>query len=141
MRTCIELRASKESSEKLPALVKDVNELQEQVAELQKIVGADVRKMDVQTEDLVFKYVKTKKDIDDEKLRKPYKDKNIPVRLWPLEIKRAKNRIDKRKADAKKAAKKAKVEVLGALKAELKAEVQKLSARVATLPGSAVWHL
>ena len=38
------------------------------------------------------------------------------------------------------AAKRAKVEVLEVLKAELKAEVQELSARVATLPGSAVWH-
>jgi len=62
------------------------------------------------------------------------------VSKYPIEAKRAKDRIDGRKSRARKAAKKAKVEVLEALKAKLKAEVQELSARVATLPGSAVWH-
>ena len=38
------------------------------------------------------------------------------------------------------AAKRAKVADLEVLKAELEAEVQKLQARVAALPGSAVWH-
>ncbi len=117
-----------------------VNKLQEQVAKLQKIVGADVRKMDVQTVDLNFEYVETPKDINDKKLIKPFQDKKIPVRVWPLDIKRANNRINTRKADAKKLAKKAKVADLAKREAELKAEVQKLQARVAALPGSAVFH-
>ena len=125
---------------KLLPLVHRVNELQEQVAKLQKIVGADVRKMDVQTVDFVFEYVETQNDIDDQKLIKPFKDKKIPKKVWPDEIKKAINRIDNRKSTAKKAAKLAKVEALAAREAELEAEVQKLQARVAALPGSAVFH-
>jgi len=125
---------------KLPALVQIVNELQEQVAELQKIVGADVRMMDVQTVDLNFKYVKTKKDRNDEKLMAPFKKKNIPQKNWPPEIVKARNRIDGRKARARKDATLAKVEALAAREAELEAEVKALQARKAALPGSAVFH-
>ena len=96
-------------------------------------------KIDIHTVDLNFEYVESQEDIDDQELIKPFKDK-IPVSKYPIEAKRAKDRIDGRKSRARKAAKKAKVEVLEALKAKLKAEVQELSARVATLPGSAVWH-
>ena len=116
-----------------------VNELQEQVAKLQKIVGADVRKMDVQTDDLGFEYVETQDDIDDQKLIAPFKDK-IPVSKYPIKAKRAQDRIYGRKARARKAAEKAKVEVLEALKAELEVEVKALKARKAVMPGSAVFH-
>ena len=56
------------------------------------------------------------------------------------EAKLAKDRINGRMYRLRNAAKKAKVEALEVLKAKLKAEVQELSARVAALPGSAVWH-
>ena len=62
------------------------------------------------------------------------------MRVWPLDIKRAKNRIATRKADAKKLAKKAKVADLAKREAELKAEVKELKARQAVMPGSAVFH-
>ena len=62
------------------------------------------------------------------------------MRVWPLDIKRAKNRIATRKADAKKAAKKAKVADLAKRKAELEVEVKALKARKAVMPGSAVSH-
>ena len=84
--------------------------------------------------------METQNDIDDQKLIKPFKDKKIPKKVWPDEIKKAINRIDNRKSTAKKAAKLAKVEALAAREAELEAEVQKLQARVAALPGSAVFH-
>ena len=120
---------------KLPALVQIVNELQEQVAELQKIVGADVRMMDVQTVNIVFEYPETQQDIDEKKLFAPFEGK-IPVSKYPTEAKRAYNRIATRKADAKKAAKKAKIAALAKREAELKA----LKERQAVMPGSAVFH-
>ena len=56
------------------------------------------------------------------------------------EAKLAKDRIDGRMRRLRNAAKRAKVADLEVLKAKLKAEVQELSARVAALPGSAVFH-
>ena len=106
---------------------------------MQKIVGAKVRKMDVQTVNIVFEYPETQQDIDEKKLFAPFEGK-IPVSKYPTEAKRAYKRISDRKRTVRAHAKKAKVEVLEALKAELEAEVQKLQARKAALPGSAVFH-
>ena len=59
--------------------------------------------------------------------------------ITPL-VRKANNRIHKKTATAKKTATSKKVKALEVLKAELEAEVQKLQARVAALPGSAVFH-
>ena len=96
-------------------------------------------KIDIHTVDLNFEYVESQEDIDDQELIKPFKDK-IPVSKYPIKAKRAQDRIYGRKARARKAAEKAKVEVLEALKAELEVEVKALKARKAVMPGSAVSH-
>ena len=108
---------------------------------LQELLTPDVAsmKIDIHTVDLNFEYMESQEDIDDQELIKPFKDK-IPISKYPIEAKRARGRMYARKNRARMAAKKAKVEVLEVLKAELEAEVQKLQARVAALPGSAVWH-
>ena len=116
-------------------------ELEVRKAKLQELLTPDVAsmKIDIHTVDLNFEYMESQEDIDDQELIKPFKDK-IPISKYPIEAKRARGRMYARKNRARMAAKKAKVEVLEVLKAELEAEVQKLQARVAALPGSAVWH-
>ena len=120
--------------------VQTVNELQVRKAELQKSLEEDDgSSIVVETVKIVFEYQETQDDIDDAKVFAPFKGK-IPISKYPTEAKRAYDRIAARKANATKAAKKAKIADLEVLKAKLTAEVQELSARVAALPGSAVWH-
>jgi len=120
--------------------VQTVNELQVRKAELQKSLKEDDgSSIVVETVKIVFEYQETQDDIDDAKVFAPFKGK-IPTSKYPTEARRARNRIDGRKARARKAATCKKVARLEALKAELKAEVKALQARKAALPGSAVWH-
>ena len=120
---------------KLPALVQTVNELQVRKAELQKSLNEDDGSSIV-VETVEVKVVLDEKqskalEIDREK-RDAAKDAD--------ERKAARDRINGRMRRLRDAAKRAKVADLEVLKAKLTAEVQELSARVATLPGSAVWH-
>ena len=117
-------------------ILQTVNELQEQVAELQKIVGADVRMRDVQTVDLVLVFTDPQKAANerDKKIVKHYKQHTADA------VQKAKSRIWSKTAAAKKKATSKKVKALEVLKAELEVEVQKLQARKAVMPGSAVFH-
>jgi hypothetical protein len=115
--------------------VQTVNELQVRKAELQKSLNEDDGSSIV-VETVEVKVVLDEKqskalEIDREK-RDAAKDAD--------ERKAARDRINGRMRRLRDAAKRAKVADLEVLKAKLTAEVQELSARVATLPGSAVWH-
>jgi hypothetical protein len=113
-----------------------VNELRVRKAELQKSLKEDDGSI------IVVETVEVKVVLDEKQSKELEKDrKKHDAAKDADEARRARDRIDGRMRRLRNAAKRAKVADLEVLMAKLKAEVQELSARVATLPGSAVWHL
>ncbi len=127
----------KDKLDKLPGLVKDVNELQQRKTELQTLLKDDVSIIVVETEEVevVFDKEQTKANEIDSKKRDEAKKKKDAA-----EVKKITSRISGRRTRTREAAQRAKVADLAKRKAELEAEVKELQARKAVMPGSAVFH-